>query len=87
MERRIVPLETERDYAPIQRDELSDIVGGFACQQECRFKRPKQDRHHLIYGRHDAETLAHRSSSEFIIRMCRCKHEQVHATWERSEEV
>lgn len=87
MERRIVPLDTELDVAPTNPEQLGEMLGGFACQQACRFKRPRSDRHHLIFGEHDEAVEALRSLPEFIIRICRCKHEVIHATWQRSGEV
>lgn len=88
MERRIIPLTTELEYAPVRKDHLEEILGGLSCSGVCELPRCYEDRHHLIFGPdlNEAERLL-KSHPNFIERVCRDKHERNHKTWDRSEPI
>jgi len=83
----VTPIESGLEFAPTRIDRLSSEVGGFLCDQVCRFKRPYEDKHHMIFGEElskDERRL--KSNPDYIVNpICRCIHESIHATWDRSE--
>ena len=85
MNRKPIPLRTELAHAPVAPDLVQEL-GALSCDGECRYHQPRVDRHHTVFGSDltEAEQLL-RSHPDFILNMCRCLHEQIHRTWDRSE--
>lgn len=85
-----LPILNAREYAPTDREELMEMIGSLACDGECSYHVPRQDRHHHIFNTQGELTPAEqllRSHPDFITRMCRCAHECLHKRWDRSEPI
>lgn len=89
MERRIIPLYTQEEYAPTVdlQEELGEELRCLR-ERDCLYSNPFEDRHHHIFGEDlsEVEQLL-RSHPDFISNVCRCLHQQIHRTWDRSEPI
>lgn len=88
-QRPVLPIRTELPTAPTG-EALIEAVESFECRREndCRYTNPYKDRHHEIFGSDltDAEELL-KSHPDFISDVCRCIHQRIHRTWDRSEPI